>query len=633
MAKRTQRFGLIVCGIVGEYRKQSRVDPEVLSSMTQALQHRGPDGSGTWSEARVGLGHTRLAIIDTHSRANQPMMSPCGRFVLTYNGEIYNFRELRSLLTTHGHRFGTTSDTEVLLAAWSQWGAGCVTRLNGMFAFAVFDREESRLTLVRDRYGIKPLYYFESAHGIVFASEQKALRLHPDCPRQLDKSGLLEYLTFQNFFTDRTLVKNVKMVPSGSTGTYSDFTSCLEFDRYWDFDFSTTKNEITDLREYQEELERLFVQAVKRQMVSDVEVGSFLSGGLDSGLITAVASREVDGFKTFTCGFDLSSASGMELTFDERHRAEAMSASFGTEHYQMVLKAGDMERSLSRVVETIEEPRVGQSYPNYFAAKLASRFVKVVLAGTGGDEMFGGYPWRYFFDRSVTDSQTFNHEYFLSWQRLMSEKEFGEVCRPLLRDEQTFDPRQIFADVLSGQSWNGNSYEDQVAQSLYLEAKTFLHGLLVIEDKLSMVHGLETRIPMLDNDLVDFALSTPMKMKVDLAQGRIFRDENLPGKKAESFPQSRTDGKIALRDLAEKLLPAEIATAAKQGFSAPDATWFRGRSIEFVKSRILNDQSPIYDSLDYRSVVDLIQMHLSGKQNRRLLIWSLLYLDEYLKKF
>ena len=390
-----------MCGICGIFNLNGEpVSPVNLRKMTDTIAHRGPDGEGFYIDSFIGLGHRRLAIIDLSPAGHQPMLTQDGQYALTYNGEVYNFQELRLTLESLGHQFRSRTDSEVVLHAYAEWGPECVKRFNGMFAFAVWDKKRQELFLARDRYGIKPLYYAFAGNCLLFASEQKAILTHPYMKQEIDLEALIEYFTFQNLFTDKTLLKGIKLFPPGSwarmpLGTLSFELSALNFNQYWDFDFREPEQQAPE-EEYIEELDRLFRQAVNRQLVSDVDVGSYLSGGMDSGSITSVAATQLPYIKTFTCGFDLNSASGLELGFDEREASEYMSYLFKTEHYEMVLKAGDMERVLPQLAWHLEEPRVGQSYPNYYVARLASKFVKVVLAGTGGDELFGGYPWRYY---------------------------------------------------------------------------------------------------------------------------------------------------------------------------------------------------------------------------------------------
>jgi len=623
-----------LCGIVGivNYSRAS-VAPPVLQAMTDAIAHRGPDGEGHWIEEGVGFGHRRLAIIDLSHLAHQPMISHDNRYVLSYNGEIYNFRELRAELKAMGYPFRSQSDSEVLLNAWAAWGVRVLDRLNGMFAFAIWDRTEKTLALARDRYGIKPLYISETPQGLTFASEQKAILARPKMPVILDREALLEYFTFQNIFTNRTLVKGISLMPAGHYAVLDTRmeSPCLKFTQYWDFNF-TNPSEKVDRREYIEELDRLFVQAVNRQLVTDVELGSYLSGGMDSGSITAVAARSTPNLKTFTCGFDLSSASGIELAFDERGAAEAMSAQFRTEHYEMVLKAGDMERCLPRLVYHLEEPRVGQSYPNFYAAQLASKFVKVVMSGAGGDELFGGYPWRYYRAVVCEDFEDYVDQYYGFWQRMVNNKELKRIFAPIKGDIETVWTRGIFRDVLKAQERVPDTPEDFINQSLYFEAKTFLHGLFVVEDKLSMAHSLETRVPFMDNDLVEFAMRCPVYLKLNNLAEVVRINENEPGNKQGKYFLKTNDGKQILRDMMSQYIPDTVTKAVKQGFSAPDGSWFKGASIDFVRNRLLNKHEPIYEVLDYQAATKLVQEHLDGKQNRRLLIWSLLNVNEWLQQ-
>lgn len=620
-----------MCGISGLIHLDGApASPAVLQRMTDAIAHRGPDGEGQWIEGNVGFGHRRLAIIDLSPAGQQPMVTSDHRYVLTYNGEIYNFRELKAELEAAGYWFRSRTDSEVLLYALAEWGTEALSRLNGMFAFALWDRKERKLLLGRDRYGIKPLYYAETGSHFVFGSEQKALLESGAVDRRIDKEALLEYFTFQNIFTDRTLLDQVKLLPAGHYAVLDigGENPRLERHQYWDFHFREPDRPASDA-EYREELSRLFRQAVNRQLITDVELGSYLSGGMDSGSITAVAAASFPYLKTFTCGFDLSSASGIELSFDERVRAEAMSYHFKTEHYEMVLKAGDMERCMPRLARHLEEPRVGQSYPNFYAAQLASKFVKVVLSGAGGDELFGGYPWRYYRAVVNSDFEDYIDKYYGFWQRLVNNTQLKKVFAPILEEVSHVSTRDIFHDVFKRQE-KPETAEDYVNHSLYFEAKTFLHGLLVVEDKLSMAHSLETRVPFLDNDLVDFAMSVPVHLKLNNLKEIVRVDENTPAKQVQFFSKTK-DGKQILRDVMSGFIPDDVARAEKQGFSAPDASWFKGDSINYVRAKLMNGTARIYELLDREAVQALVQEHLDGEQNRRLLIWSLLNVEHFLE--
>jgi asparagine synthase (glutamine-hydrolysing) len=623
-----------MCGITGILNLDGDpVAPRVLRAMADAVRHRGPDGEGTYTDGALGLGHRRLAIIDRSPAAEQPMATHDGRFVLTYNGEVYNFQELRRELEARGWRFRSRGDTEVVLYALAEWGREALTRFNGMFALALWDRERRELLLARDRYGIKPLYWSRQGDTVAFGSEIKALLAHPGFRATMDPEALVEYLTFQNLFTQRTLFAGVKLLPAGSCMTVGP-DGVGPVHTYWDFDFREPDGDgRVDEREYLEELDRLFRQAVNRQLVADVPIGSYLSGGMDSGSITAVAAPQFDTFTSFTVGFDLSSASGIELGFDERAKAERMSYLFGTEHYEMVLKAGDLERVMPALTTHLEDLRVGQCYPNYYAARLASKFVTVVLSGAGGDELFGGYPWRYY--RAVVNDSFDDYvgKYYGFWQRLLPPDQIQQVFSPMWSDVRHVDTRDIFASAFATHAPELTRPEDYINHSLYLEARTFLHGLLLVEDKLSMAHSLETRLPFLDNDLVDFAQRVPVGLKLGNLGEVVRLDENDPGWKTERFFHNARDGKLLLRQAMERHVPADVTGREKQGFAAPDASWFRGESIDYVRRRLLDGDARIYSYLDRDAVQALVGDHLEGRANRRLLIWSLLSLEEWCRTF
>lgn len=624
-----------MCGIVGVCNLNGEpVEAGLLNAMTEIITHRGPDGEGHYTDGPVGLGHRRLAIIDTSPAGNQPMSNEDGNVVITYNGMIYNFQELRAELEASGHRFQSKTDTEVIVHAYEQWDEKCVERLNGMFSFVIWDKDRRKLFLARDRYGIKPLYYMFQGPIFLFASEQKAILTHPVVQRELDLEALLEYFTFQNIFTDKTLLKGIKILPAGCRAKLrlDPSNDHLELERYWDFDFREPEQPHTE-QEYLEELDYLFRQAVRRQLLSDVEIGAYLSGGMDSGSITAITARELPYVKTFTCGFDLHSASGLELSFDEREKAEFMSYLFKTEHYEMVLKAGDMERIFPKLTWHVETPRVGQSYPNFYAAQLASKFVKVVLSGGGGDELFGGYPWRYYRAVISSDFEHYIDQYYTYWARLIPNKVIHELFRPIWHQVKHVWTRDIFRDVFGNLCGDLATPEDYVNYSMYFEAKTFLHGLLVIEDTLSMAHGLEARVPFLDNDLVDFATHIPVAFKLRNLDSVMRMNENEPGPKARRYFEKTRDGKLLLRKVMERYIPPEVTEGEKQGFSAPDASWFRGESIEYVRRTLYDERAHIYEFFNQKTVKKLVDEHLEAKHNRRLFIWSLLNFEWWCRTF
>jgi asparagine synthase (glutamine-hydrolysing) len=637
-----------MCGIAGVYNFNGEPVPTgLLKAMTDVIAHRGPDGEGFYTHGPVGLGHRRLAIIDLSAAGRQPMANETADLIIIYNGEVYNFQELQVELQALGHRFQSKTDSEVVVHAYEEWGEKCVDRFNGMFAFAIYDRRAQgtapaggqphggeRLFIARDRYGIKPLYYYHDDSVFLFASEIKALLKHPSLSARVSLPALSEYFTFQNIFSDLTLFEGVCLLPGGCTLTIdSSATEPVKQKRYWDYRLVAADLELTQ-EECAEELYRLFEQAVTRQLISDVPVGSYLSGGMDSGSITAVAARHIPRLHTFSGGFDLSSASGLELSFDERPAAESMSNLFKTEHYEMVMHAGDMEHVLPELIWHLEDLRVGQCYPNYYIARLASKFVKVVLSGGGGDELFAGYPWRYYRGVRTNGPGSYYRAYYDYWQRLIPDEDRSNFFSPAtyanVEDIRSFD---VFRKVFECGQQTYDTIEDRINASLYFELRTFLHGLFVVEDKVSMAHSLETRVPFLDNDLVDFALRIPPQYKLRNLTSAPTVDEDEPSKRIKYEASPHHDGKLVLRDAMARLIPSDITKRAKQGFSAPDASWFRGESIQYINELLRDPKAMINEFVNRDYIATTLDEHTDGRVNHRLLIWSLLSFEWWLRIF
>lgn len=591
-----------MCGIAGIYDFGGRpIAASEIKRMSLAIRHRGPDDEGHYVGQGIGLANRRLAIIDLSPAGHQPMANEDGSVLIVYNGELYNFLELVPLLEARGHQFHSRSDTEVILHAYEEWGTNCVHHFNGMFAFAIWDQQRRRLFLARDRFGIKPLYYAVHDDRFLFGSEIKAL-LEAGLPRRVCLEALVEYFTFQNIFSDHTLFEGVRLLPPGHSMTVSQ--DGLQTDHYWDLNFEP--DETLTEEEWVTRIHHVFEESVARQLISDVPVGSYLSGGMDSSSIVAVANWYIPRLMTFTGGFDLSSVTGLELVFDERAEAEGVSSAFRTEHYEMVMHAGDMAWVLPKLVWHLEDLRVGMCYQNYYIARLASKFVKVSLAGTGGDELFAGYPWRYSLVSDAEDPDVFDRRYYDYWSRLIPDAEkinfFAPDVWSAVRNYLSFDCyRQVIQPVAS---------LDPVSKALYFEAKTFLHGLLVVEDKVSMAHSLEVRVPFLDNQLVDLALRIPLHLKY--ADG---------------------SGKRILRRAMSGLLPAEIVEKEKQGFSPPDGSWYRGQTMNYIREILLDPRSLNRGYFQPAYIRRVLAEHMEGRINHRLLIWSLLSFEWWNRLF
>lgn len=629
-----------MCGLVGYINAGARpADTKITQKMGDLIAHRGPDGEGYWSNKNVSLGHRRLAILDLSEVSNQPMFSEDERYVLVYNGEIYNYLDIRQDLEHKGCRFKTKGDSEVLLQAFQTYGVEAFLKFNGMFACAIMDRKTGILTLARDRFGVKPLYYIAQNGVFAFASEIKAFKAHPDLSFKLNPHGLSEYLTFMNFISDETLFKDVRLFPAGSyieidTKDPPASGAKLKPIQYWDYTFSGD-NPDYDKDALADEIQAGFETAVQRQLVSDVGVSSFLSGGVDSGSITAVASKQGQKLRTFTAFFDYEGASEAELKFDERAAAQLMARAFGTEHHEVLIGPSDFQDTLSILCHHLDEPRVGQSYPNYLASNLVRRFETVTLSGAGGDELFGGYPWRYYQGLPADNFSQYVEGYYTYWRRLAkSDDELLSLIKPIGHDVKGFDGRAIFESIFPAEASQAKTPEQFLNWCLYFEAKTFMNGLLIVEDKVSMAHSLETRVPFLDNDLVDLAGRIPIQAKLDDISGVLERETRRKAGLPVIDPDRRTDGKAILRYMMARLVPEEIYNRDKQGFSAPDGGWFKNQSYDYIHDKLLTQQRRIHDFIDPAEITAVVEGHRAGtRSDGRHKIWAFLHLAETIDNF
>ncbi len=623
-----------MCGIAGIFNINGEpVALQTVKMMSEKIAHRGPDGDGHYVDINFGVGHRRLAILDVSSRGAQPMISKDGRWVIAFNGCIYNFLELKEELRSLGFQFHSTSDTEVIAEGLSKWGPDVFRKFNGMFAIAAWDKKERALYLARDRFGIKPLYYWTNGRTVLFGSEIKALIAHPLVKVSVNHSALNEYFTFQNLFTFNTLFEGVHLLPPANTVRIDASTHAIGHNSWWDYDFSSPDESMT-FAEAEEETKRLLRLAVSRQMVSDVPVGSYLSGGMDSGSITSIACSHVKRLNTFTCGFDMSEVTGAEANYDERRDAELMANYFKTEHYEQIINAGDLAWSLPRVVYHLEDLRVGMSYPNYYISRLASKFVKVCLQGTGGDELFGGYPWRYYRVFRSLNQQEFFDQYYGFWQRLVPDQERELLFTPEVRSKvDCSEPRRIFEKVFTFNSkLKYKRPEDHIQNSLYFEIKTFLHGLLLVGDKLAMANGLEERFPFLDNDLVAFAQKIPVRHKLGNLEYFKRVDENEFRDKRKVY-QEFNDGKNVLRKAMSDIIPEKIINRKKQGFSAPDESWYRGENAAYVRELLLNKKAVSSEFINQDYMRKIVDEHVNKQINHRLMIWSFMNFEWWCRIF
>lgn len=584
-----------MCGIVGLHRP-GRPHPDAaarVGAMLAVMHHRGPDACGLEEIEGGAVGAVRLAVIDLQG-GDQPLFNEDRTVVVVFNGEIYNHPELFAELRSNGHVPASRADSEVVAHLYEDLGIDrLVRRLDGMFAFAVWDGRRRRLHLVRDRYGVKPLHWTWDGETLAFASEVKALVAGGAVRPRLDLDAWVELLTFQNILSDRSLFADVHLLPAGSVLTLDQEGPRVE--RFWD-GLPRPDRRVRAGPELEEAVRDCFQAGVRRQLVADVEVAAYLSGGLDTGAIAASAVTALPRLTTFATGFDVTGATGFESGFDERRDARGLAETLGTHHKELLLDAADLEMILPRLVRAIEEPRMSFSYPVYLTAGLASRWVKVVLSGAGGDEIFGGYPWRY----QAAEQDDWEEAYFRWWQRLLTPSAMAELLTDDARARVDLErPRRVFAEVLSAVEG-----APPLEAMLYFEFKTYLHGLLVLEDKLSMAHSLETRVPFLDNALVDMMLTVP-------ADAKLFGDRS----------------KDLFRRAMAPVLPAQVVGRKKTGFAPPQAAWFRGAQAGYVASVVLSERALSRGVVRPDVVARYVERHKAGESDHRLLLWTLLCLE------
>lgn len=623
-----------MCGIAGIFHVESSkpVDPERVRRMTDAIAHRGPDGSGVWTAPGIGLGHRRLSIIDLGGGA-QPMLTEDERFALSFNGEIYNFQELRKELEAVGHQFRTHSDSEVILEAYRAWGAKCVERLHGMFVFALYDQANRQLLLARDRLGVKPLYHARLADGsIIFGSELKALLEHPALRREPDLAMVDDYLAFGYVPDHGCIVAGVQKLAAGHYWLLAQGKAEPAPTQYWDLDFSNrVKGSEAEL---QEELLRLMRQAVLSRMVADVPLGAFLSGGVDSSSVVALmaeASRLP--VKTCSIGFDVG-----EL--DESEYASRIAKRFLTEHHSKTVAADDFGL-IDTLAFHFDEPFADASaLPTYRVSEMAREHVTVALSGDGADEALAGYR-RHVFHHGEERMRgllpqairgplfgTLGRLYpkadwaprplrakttFLSLARTGAEgyAEAVGVTPPHIRDRLYARRTQQMLGGYRAESHMHQLMDNAPArsgldQAQYADMKLWLPGdILTKVDRTSMAVGLEAREPLLDHRLLEFAAALPENMRV-----------------------RRGQGKWLMKRTMERYLPEDILYRPKMGFVTPIAQWFRGPLAETARGVASNTTLARTGWFDAAEISRIADEHIGGRSDHSRLLWQLLMLEK-----
>jgi asparagine synthase (glutamine-hydrolysing) len=604
-----------VCGISGIFDFGAKpVHKADLASMTAAMRHRGPDGDGLHFARGLGLGHRRLSIIDLEGGA-QPISNEDGTIEVVFNGEIFNFIELRSELQSLGHVFKTRSDTEVIVHAYEAWGPACVHQFNGMFAFALWDSRNDQLLLARDHLGVKPLYYVTVGNKLLFASEVKALLTHPECPREVDLRSLGQLFTLRYVPSPNTLFDGIKKLPPAHFMLVR--RSGVEITRYWNW--KPTINVEVDEDEAIEAYQGLVEDAVRLQMRSDVPVGLFLSSGVDSGsLLSLMAKQTGRPVHTFTIGFE--DGERENETSDARH----MAAHFGADHDEMIIGARDYQEYFDRYLLDLEEPVGNETAAAfYFVSKLASRKVKVALTGQGADEPWAGYHRH----KGAHLSQIYGRLPAFFTQRMiqplirrysknerlrravMSLDEKDTLARFVkiysfydsAMKEQLFQPwlrQEISVDGLEAQLSLRPLQEDvqgldPLTQMLYMDTRTNLpDDLLMVSDKTSMANSIEARVPFLDYRLIEFVETLPPRLKL-----------------------RHLSGKYLHKKAAEKWLPKSIVHRKKKGFANPVDQWLRDRLSGYVGDCLLRKDSAVNQYFRPEYIRQIVADHDAGRQH------------------
>lgn len=610
-----------MCGILGFSWK----DDQLVRRMGKVIAHRGPDQSGVYVDNDISLGHQRLSIIDLSENGRQPMTNEDRTVWVTYNGEIYNFRELREFLEGKGHRFRSHCDTEVIVHAYEEFGPECVRHFNGMFAFAIWDKKTKQLTLARDRIGIKPLYYYHQGKKLVFASEIKAILQDPQIEREIDLQSLVQYLGFEFVPFPRTMFQGIQKIPAGHYLVYQNGEATLT--QYWDVRFKETNK---SPREYEEQLLDLLTVSVRRRLISDVPLGVFLSGGLDSSTLVSLMKRcGIDPIQTFSIGYD-------DPSFSELDYARTMAKSVDSIQREIIVKPISPEL-IEEAAWHLDEPMTDLSATAfYLICKMAKEHATVCLSGEGGDEVLMGY------DRFKASKA---HSFYAKIPAWIRKGMVGPLINALPDQSQKKGAVNILKRFIQGgllpedgghMRWQyfGRSIQEeglladqylpavnldpfapvravrqhcnsqnQMDQEIYVDLKFIMaESLLMKVDKMSMAHGLEVRVPFLDHEFVDFCGTIPNTLKLD-------------GFKTKAVFRSAMKG----------ILPEEIRRRGKQGYSIPIKNWLRHELKDYMND-VLRESVLIKNFFKPAQVEKMVAQHVACSHNRNHEIWALLNL-------
>jgi asparagine synthase (glutamine-hydrolysing) len=618
-----------MCGIAGMFETEATMGStqrrEVIHRMCRVIEHRGPDDDGFHVDGGLAIGMRRLSIIDL-ATGRQPISNEDGSIWIVFNGEIYNFQELRDALISRGHTFQTRTDTEVIVHLYEDEGERCVKRLRGMFAFAIWDSRERKLFLARDRVGEKPLHYAMAGNTFLFGSEIKSLLQHPAMRREVNLEAISDYLSFGYVPDPATAFRGIHKLEPGHTLTFRD--GRLDLRRYWDFTYDGSVDEELPRDEgyYIERLRELISESVKMRLVSDVPLGAFLSGGIDSSTIVGMMSRQMDRpVSTFSIGFS-------ESSFDELHHARIAARHFQTDHHEFVVTP-DICRIVEEIVQGHDEPFGDvSSIPTYMVSKMAREHVKVVLSGDGGDELFAGYE-RYLVDRNREGFERIpsfiRRNFMLKASRALPRSAYGKNFLrnvALDGDARYVDSLSCFSDdakmdlmsaglrrVLEFQDSSlafkqlltVPTSTDRIDRLLYLDSKTYLPGdILTKVDRMSMAHSIEARVPLLDHKLIEFVQTIPSSLK--LRGGA---------------------SKHILKKAVRGLLPDEIIDRPKQGFGVPINKWLNHELRDMLEDTLSDSRTRQRGYFNQEAIKKVLNEHRRGRRDNSRHLWALLTLE------
>jgi len=636
----SKRNHITVCGIVGIYHfTKQPVAEENLKRMINVIRHRGPDDAGFKVVHHVGLGHCRLSIIDLSPAGHQPMTNEDQTLWISYNGEIYNYKELRAELMEKGHHFKSQTDTEVILHAFEQWGKDCVHKFNGMFAFCIWNMAKQEFFLARDRIGIKPLYYYQDNQKFIFASEIKAMLEDNTIERIPNLEAIHDYLIFNYQINDHTFFHNIFSLPAGYRLVVNEEGIISE--RYWNLLENSDTERLTE-KQLNENLFHLLTDSVKLRLHSDVPIGAHLSGGLDSSTIVTLMNMNLtDRVNTFTGRF----AEGEQ--FDESYYATLLAKKYDLIQHFVEPSLDNFISEFSKIVWLLDQPTVGVGvFPQYFVCKLAKQWVTVVLGGQGGDELFGGYVW---YQKALSENclfslgsklshdgkargkvglqylSTLGYKEFLSafvrrnfvdfetrFARIRLKLRSERERRKLLATNFLESIENVTIEDRTKEAFDDIRVDNFVKKMMYWDVKYFLAGLLTVEDRTSMAVSLESRVPLLDYRIVEFAFNLPARYKFN------------------GFHNT----KLIVKNIMKSYLPDEIINRKdKIGFTVPISRWLRTGLKDYTTALLFSEKFKNRNLFNQEFIENLVRKHLHQVKDNSNLLWSLLNLETWFRIF